>query len=246
MTLLFAKHRVALSRHTALLAITATLHWTASTQGQGTGPSQADCDSRIDTMRAQIAVSSSMVAAEQAAYESALQQAEMFCQNGSGAVAGKFLTALEDRLGEQPEATTTGTGTTGPASQKATQSPPSHSPAEGLGEPRSDLERFHGLYELPDRPGRQLFVAKAADPNGAPGFPDGYIMIGAMWGDAANWYMISTGETQFEQGWVNPGAKPVIVEFETGPNGKAAAMALESSFMNYSRMERIGDLPEGW
>jgi hypothetical protein len=234
-------YRSAILRGTALLGISGSLLFAASAQGLNNGAPTAACDGRIDVIRTQTLDNARMGEAERAAYEMTLQQAETFCASGNSALADRVLTALEERFGERAETKMTGTETTRQASTE-----PSRSPAAGLGEPRDDLERFHGLYELPDRPGRQLFVARARDANGEGDFPDGYIMIGAMWGDAANWYMVSQGDTSFEQGWVNGGMEPVTVSVETGPDGRATAMAIQSAFMDYDRMERVGDLPEGW
>jgi len=234
-------YRSAVLRGTALLGISGSLLFAASAQTLNNGAPPAACDGRIDTIRTQAFDKARMGEAERAAYEMTLQHAETFCASGNSALADRVLTALEERFGERAETEMT-RDETAPQASKA----PPRSPAAGLGEPRDDLERFHGLYELPDRPGRQLFVARARDANGEGDFPDGYIMIGAMWGDAANWYMISQGDTTFQQGWVNAGMEPVTVSFETGPDGRATAMAIQSAFMDHDRMERVGDLPEGW
>lgn len=113
-----------------------------------------------------------------------------------------------------------------------------------LGEARDDLDRFYGLYSVPDRPDRRLFVAKAVSPNPDRPIPSGHMMIGAMWGDAANWYMKSLGKLRFEQQWVNPGGSPLVAEFVTDASGQAVSMSVVSDYLNHENMPRIDDLPE--
>lgn len=116
-----------------------------------------------------------------------------------------------------------------------------------LGAPRDDLERFYGVYGEPDGR-RNFFVAEArSQPDARNPVPPGYIMIGAMWGDVAPWYMRALEETRFEQGYVSEfQPAPLIVEFELGPDGRAVALRFETLFDDRGRMERVGDLPEGW
>ncbi|MEE4303442.1 MAG: hypothetical protein V2J19_04750 [Wenzhouxiangella sp.] len=117
-----------------------------------------------------------------------------------------------------------------------------------LGEPRQDLERFHGVYGSPDEPNRNFFVAQAQN-RAMEGreIPPGYLMIGAMWGDVAPWYMKSVGEHRFEQQWTNPGTEPLVVEFETDEHGNAVAMRFVSGFLaDRGQVQRQGELPEGW
>lgn len=115
-----------------------------------------------------------------------------------------------------------------------------------LGDPRSDLERFYGLYALPGQSDRQLFVAPAKSPNPDRPIPDGYIMINAMWGDATNWYMKSVADTRFEQQWVNPAGSPMIATFEIDESSNASSLSVTSEYLNYNNMPRVGDLPEDW
>jgi hypothetical protein len=58
------------------------------------------------------------------------------------------------------------------------------------GTPRNDLERFEGLYGDPAEPDspRKLFVTRSCD---------GYLVVGAMWGDVAPWWMRSDDELRF-------------------------------------------------
>jgi len=117
-----------------------------------------------------------------------------------------------------------------------------------LGEPRDDLDRFYGVDGDPnDENGRDFFVAPAQRPEYAENqLPQGYLMVGAMWGDVAPWYMMSVSDTRFEQQWVNPGGEAIIVEFELGPEDNAVAIVFETVFDDRGRLERLGDLPEGW
>lgn len=117
-----------------------------------------------------------------------------------------------------------------------------------LGEPRDDLERFYGVYGSDDRPGRDFFVTRARN-RAMEGreIPPGYLMIGAMWGDVAPWYMKAVGELRFEQQWTNPGAEPLVVEFVTDGEGRAVGMRFVSGFLaDRGQVERHEDLPEGW
>lgn len=56
--------------------------------------------------------------------------------------------------------------------------------------PRTDLDRFTGLYGDPDKadPYRQLWVAQSCD---------GRLVIGATWGDVAPWWTTSQSDKQF-------------------------------------------------
>lgn len=135
------------------------------------------------------------------------------------------------------------TGTLSPATisaQAASEHPE-------LGAPRDDLERFFGVYGEPDGR-RNFFVAEArSQPDARDPVPSGYLMIGAMWGDAAPWYMKALEETRFEQAWVGEyQPEPLTVVFELGPDGRAVALRFETLFDDRGRLERVGDLPEGW
>jgi hypothetical protein len=119
-----------------------------------------------------------------------------------------------------------------------------------LGEPRDDLARFHGLYgDASDPNGRNFFVTEAVTPpfaEQAPQIPPGYIMIGPMWADVAPWYMKSLSETRFEQQWLMPGAETILVEFKLDNDGNAVALTFDTVFTDRGRLERLGDLPEGF
>ena len=116
-----------------------------------------------------------------------------------------------------------------------------------LGEPRADLERFYGVYGDGES-ARNFFVAPAEMPPGSERqLPDGYLMVGAMWGDVAPWYMKSLSDLRFEQQWVSSYQDaPLRVAFELGPDSSAVALTFETMFADRGRLQRIGDLPEGW
>ena len=116
-----------------------------------------------------------------------------------------------------------------------------------LGAPRDDLERFYGVYGDGGGSGRSFFVTAAKYSKLAEKtMPPGYLMIGAMWGDVAPWYMKAVSETRFEQQRPGPSAEPVIAEFEVDAAGNARAVVFETVFDDRGRLERVGDLPEGW
>jgi hypothetical protein len=104
-----------------------------------------------------------------------------------------------------------------------------------FGPARKDLERFHGVYGDPEQPDslRKLFVTQSCG---------GYLVAGAMWGDAQNWWMKSVSDNTFE---MSSDFMSLRLEFKLGPDGKARAMAHDLEGMA-SPLERSGELPEGW
>jgi hypothetical protein len=112
-------------------------------------------------------------------------------------------------------------------------------------------EELHGLYGDPDKPGRDFFVVEAKRPKfaeQAPEIPPGYLMIGAMWGDVAPWYMKALSDTKFEQqtlGDFKP-PEPIVVVFEAAEGQNAAALTFETVFADRGRLKRLGDVPEEW
>lgn len=112
---------------------------------------------------------------------------------------------------------------------------PQPAPAYDAGPAREDLERFVGLYSDPAKPEktRSLFATVSCD---------GYLVVGATWGDAANWWMKSVGDTEFEY------ADSFIrlnLEFDVGSDGKALSMKHDLDSMP-NPLKRIGLLPEEW
>lgn len=140
---------------------------------------------------------------------------------------------------QEPEATGDAASSAGEAVETVDDSYP-------LGEPRDDLKRFYGAYGDGDS-GKNFFVTAARSPRcSEKEMPPGYLMIGAMWGDIAPWYMKSLSEIHFEQQRVNPGIAPVIAEFDVDGDGSARPVTFETIFADRGRLKRLGDLPEGW
>ncbi|MCG2587059.1 hypothetical protein [Rhodohalobacter sulfatireducens] len=104
---------------------------------------------------------------------------------------------------------------------------------ERQGQPRDDLERFKGVYGNPDEPesARQLWVNVSCD---------GYLVSGAMWGDAAPWWLRSESENVFtmEDSFNN-------VRLEFTPGGDDLEMIHNLDFME-NPLQRVGPLPEDW
>lgn len=116
------------------------------------------------------------------------------------------------------------------------------------GQPRNDLERFVGVYrDLAEAEHRQWFVAEARPPVGSDmEIPNGYLMIGAMWGDVAPWYMNNEGEFLFVYPSSNEWNPEVVIEFEMDAGGNAAAFTMTRGEEAPQRLERVGDLPPDW
>jgi hypothetical protein len=108
-------------------------------------------------------------------------------------------------------------------------------PVHDYGPARDDLARFAGVYGDPDQPdsSRKLFVSESCD---------GFLVAGAMWGDASNWWMKSVSDNTFE---MSSDFMSLRLEFQLGPDGSAQAMSHDLDFMT-SPLVRIGPLPEGW
>jgi len=104
-----------------------------------------------------------------------------------------------------------------------------------LGEARKDLERFTGLYGDPEEKNehRKLWVMVTCD---------GYLVSGALWGDASPWWMTTEGDKTFS--YADSFVK-LNMEFDTDANGKAVRMVHDLSFMK-TPLERTGPVPEDW
>lgn len=103
------------------------------------------------------------------------------------------------------------------------------------GEPRKDLERFVGLYGDPAESdeNHRLWVTVSCD---------GYLVVGALWGDASPWWMKSAGDNIFTY---QDSFSKLRLEFATEANGKAVSMTHDLEHMK-SPLERLGPLPEDW
>lgn len=106
-----------------------------------------------------------------------------------------------------------------------------------LGEPRDDLDRFVGQYGDPAAQGstpRNLFAIVRCD---------GYLVIGATFGDASNWHMRSVSDTEFET--TDFSGRTLHFSIETGPDGRPRSMTHDLDFLD-SPLSFIGPLPAGW
>jgi hypothetical protein len=103
------------------------------------------------------------------------------------------------------------------------------------GKPRNDLERFTGIYGDPAEKNetRRLWVQVSCD---------GYLVSGALWGDASPWWMKSESDKVFTY---KDSFSNLRMEFVTGSDGKAVKMIHDLSFMK-SPLERLGPIPDDW
>lgn len=101
------------------------------------------------------------------------------------------------------------------------------------GEPRKDLERFTGLYGDPSAKDktRRFWVAVSCD---------GYLVIGALWGDVAPWWMKSESDRVFTY---SDSFNNLRMEFVTDNTGKAIKMIHNLKFMK-TPLENVGPLPD--
>ncbi len=108
-------------------------------------------------------------------------------------------------------------------------------PTIDQGKARTDLERFTGLYADPEEKNenRKLWVMVSCD---------GYLVIGALWGDVSPWWMKSEGDNIFS--YADSFTK-LSINFKTDANGKAINMNHNLSGMK-SQLERVGPLPDDW
>jgi len=108
--------------------------------------------------------------------------------------------------------------------------PPPRQP--GLGTPRDDLDRFLGFYGEPDRDDeyRVFFVRESCD---------GYLVAGALWGGASDWWMRSISDTVFEAGVF--GGEKLRFEFPA----QARSMVHQLDYMP-NPLPWVGPLTDGW
>jgi hypothetical protein len=100
---------------------------------------------------------------------------------------------------------------------------------------RTDLERFIGVYGDPNQSDerRRLFVTESCD---------GRMVVGAMWGDASNWWMTSVGDTEFE---MSDQFRSLSLLFAVGADGNATAMHHDLDNLP-NPLTKVGPLPEGY
>lgn len=115
------------------------------------------------------------------------------------------------------------------------QPPPAAAHGPDRGPARDDLGRFSGVYGAAEQEGsrRDLFVTESCD---------GHLVVGAMWGDAANWWMTAVSDHAFE---MSDSFRSLRVEFEIGPDGKARSMSHDLDGLP-TPLPRAGPLPQGW
>lgn len=122
-----------------------------------------------------------------------------------------------------------------PGRQRDAPGPEPPMPVRDRGPSRDDLQRFHGLYGVSEPPGarRDLFVTESCD---------GYLVVGATWGDAANWWMRSVSDHEFA---MTDAFRSLRIEFEIGPDGTARSVHHDLEGLP-TPLPRVGPLPEGW
>jgi hypothetical protein len=103
------------------------------------------------------------------------------------------------------------------------------------GKPRNDLERFTGIYGDPAEKNetRRLWVRESCD---------GYLVSGALWGDASPWWLKSESDNIFTY---SDSFSDIRLEFVTGNDGKARKMIHNLEFMK-TPLERLGPIPADW
>jgi hypothetical protein len=107
---------------------------------------------------------------------------------------------------------------------------------ERLGEPRDDLQRFAGIYGDPDaEPARDLFVAVRCD---------GYLIVGATWGDAQDWHLRSLSDLEFEAEAF--GGEAIRFRFTLGGDGRPSSMTHSLDFLETPLPYRQSLQEFGW
>jgi hypothetical protein len=107
--------------------------------------------------------------------------------------------------------------------------------ASNQDKPRDDLERFTGLYGDPSDKdkNRKLWVMISCD---------NYLVVGALWGGAAPWWMKSESDKEFTYADSFTSLK---IEFVTDANGKAIKMNHDLSYLK-NPLDRLEPIPEDW
>jgi len=114
-----------------------------------------------------------------------------------------------------------------------TPQPVASSPVQGAA--RNDLERFAGIYGSPAEANknRRLWVMVSCD---------GYLVAGALWGGAADWWMRSTGDKTFSY---KDSFSHLNLEFQTDGSGKATRMTHDLEGLA-TPLDRMGSIPADW
>jgi len=103
--------------------------------------------------------------------------------------------------------------------------------AQSRGKARDDLGRFTGLYG-PEGSKRNLWVMKSCD---------GYLVSGASWGDAANWWMRSAADSVFTY---QDSFTSFSMEFQDSAGGMT--MKHDLGEVIDSPLTRNGPVPADW
>jgi len=119
--------------------------------------------------------------------------------------------------------------------QQAASTPQAAAANPGQGAARDDLERFAGIYGSPAEANknRRLWVMVSCD---------GYLVAGALWGGAADWWMRSTGYKTFSY---KDSFSHLNMEFQTDGSGKATRMIHDLEGLA-TPLERMGSIPADW
>lgn len=126
--------------------------------------------------------------------------------------------------------------------ESSPQGAPGGRESGGPGADRSDLARFVGEYGTPasEERGRTFWVVEHCD---------GYLVAGAMWGDASPWRLESVSETVFDSR-VPEGQPAVRLEFGTDSGGDVESLRVQYDgrpmLEEYPRLERLRETPRGF
>jgi hypothetical protein len=108
-----------------------------------------------------------------------------------------------------------------------------------FGPKRDDLSRFKGRYADPNRANEHHVWSVGETCVGS-----GHLALAAMWGDVAPWRLASESDLVFTEPYPQPNYEPFRLSFQAAPDGSITAALMSGPFE--ARLERLGDLPEGW
>jgi hypothetical protein len=132
-------------------------------------------------------------------------------------------------------------GGSAPDAETPVANVPDPAPANAAADP------FSGIFGDAANPGRDFFLAPAKPPLGSDlDVPEDYLMLGAVWGDVAPWYLEPVSETRYAQAWVNSGGEPIVIDLDFDGDGRVAAFRFVSGFSGRGRQERLRELPDDW